>query len=282
MQNFLAKCGAIALLVGGFVCTGDLGRLSAKGARLLNATTVPQLKKAGEPAPALTSPPANPPSLPPAPGWSPLETPAEVSALPQAPQASASSGLDAPQGDTRADPAPASTSTSTAPAPSVRPLDAHPADAPVGWPADVPPPPANALSTIGLASLAPGDRVFVWLSRAAHGGKHITPHLLVAFDIVDPTTAEVLEHRHSVSPSSGASASGGAFASRGASASAALFIGRSTQPTAPLTAGNSRQIDCGEPLSVAALAGSHASSAPGIVDHLGVVTALAVAKANPE
>jgi len=149
--------------------------------------------------------------------------------------------------------------------------------------------------------------VFVWLSRAAHGGKHITPHLLVAFDIVDPTTAEVLEHRHSVSPSSGASASGGAFASRGASASAAaqatsqspprrvrivenqpksllsaLFIGRSTQPTAPLTAGNSRQIDCGEPLSVAALAGSHASSAPGIVDHLGVVTALAVAKANPE
>ena len=224
----------------------------------------------------------------------------------QAPPASASSGLDAFRGDTRADPAPAS--TSTAPAPSARPLGAHPADAPVGWPADVPPPPANSLSTVTLASLAPGDRVFVWLSRAAHGGKHITPHLLVAFDIVDPTTAEVLEHRHTVSPSGGAVASGGAFASGGGSFGAAaqatsqspprrvrivenqpksmlsaLFMGRSAQPTgAPLTAGNSRQIDCGEPLSVAALAGSHASSSPEKVDHLGVVTALAVAKANPE
>ena len=144
--------------------------------------------------------------------------------------------------------------------------------------------------------------MFVWLSRAAHDGKHITPHLLVAFDIVDPTTAEVLEHRHSVSPSGGAFASGGGSFGAAAQATSqspprrvrivenqpksllsALFMGRSAQPTgSPLTAGNSRQIDCGEPLSVAALAGSHASSSPGKVDHLGVVTALAVAKANPE
>ena len=312
MQNFFAKCGVLALLVGGFVCTGDLGRLTAKGARLLNATTVPQMEKAREPAkplppqqaqgvPAapLTSPPADSPSLSPASSWSPPETPAGVSALPPAnPAVGSSSGLDVPRSDSKADPAP----TLPPPAPSARPLSAHPTDAPVGWPADVPPPPANALSTVTLASLEPGDRVFVWLSRAAHGGKHVTPHLLVAFDIVDATAAEVLEHRHSVSPSGGAFASGGVFASGGAQATSqspprrvrivenppksllsTLVLGRAVQTNgAPRSAGNSRQIDCGEPLSVAALAGSHASSSPTTVDHLGVVTALAVAKANPE
>jgi len=295
MQNFLAKCGVLALLVGGFVCTGDLGRLSAKGARLLNATTVPQSEKAGEPSPPLTSPSP----LPPASSWPPLETPVGVSALPPAtPSASASSGLDVPRGDPRAETAPALPGA----APSARPLSAHPADAPVGWPADVPPPPANTLSAVTLASLAPGDRVFVWLSRAAHGGKHVTPHLLVAFDIVDATAAEVLEHRHSVSPSGGGSPGGGVSSGGGTqgpnqspprrvrivenqpkSLLSALFLGRAAQTSeAPLTAGNSRQITCGEPLSVAALAGSHASSSPTLVDHLGVVTALAVAQANPE
>ena len=166
----------------------------------------------------------------------------------------------------------------------------------MGWPADVPPPPANALSTVTLASLEPGDRVFVWLSRAAHGGKHVTPHLLVAFDIVDATAAEVLEHRHSVSHSGGAFASGDAQATSQSpprrvrivenppkSLLSTLFLGRAAQTSRdPLAAGNSRQIICGEPLSVAALAGSHTSSSPTTVDHLGVVTALAVAKANPE
>jgi len=250
MQNFLAKCGAIALLVGGFVCTGDLGRLSAKGARLLSATTAPELEKAGETAPSPTSPSVASPSLSP---------------------------------------------TSAGPAPGGGPLSAHPADAPVGWPADVPPPPANALSTVTLASLAPGDRVFVWLSRATHGGKHVTPHLLVAFDIVDATAAEVLEHRHCVAPT-GAFTSGGPQATsqapprrvrivenRPKSLLSALFLGRAAKTSiVPLAAENSRQITCGEPLSVAALAGSHASSAPAMVDHLGVVTALAVVKANPE
>jgi hypothetical protein len=124
----------------------------------------------------------------------------------------------------------------------------------------------------------------------------------VAFDIVDATAAEVLEHRHSVAPGGGSSFGGGVSASGGAhgtsqspprrvrivenqpkSLLSALFLGRAAKTSgAPLTAGNSRQIDCGEPLSVAALTGSHASSSPAMVDHLGVVTALAVAKANPE
>ena len=147
------------------------------------------------------------------------------------------------------------------------------------------------------ASLAPGDRVFVWLSRAAsHGGKHVTPHLLVAFDIVDATAGEVLEHRHSVSPGGGAFASGGAQATSQSpprrvrivenqpkSLISLLFPARTASASgAPLNAGNSRQITCGQPLSVAALAGSHASSSSAAVDHLGVVTALAVAKASPE
>ena len=41
MQTFLAKCAALALIVGGFACTGDLARLAARFTRLLNATTVP-------------------------------------------------------------------------------------------------------------------------------------------------------------------------------------------------------------------------------------------------
>jgi hypothetical protein len=41
MQTLLVKCAALAVIVGGFACTGDVARLAARFTRLLNATTVP-------------------------------------------------------------------------------------------------------------------------------------------------------------------------------------------------------------------------------------------------
>ncbi|NDC54974.1 MAG: hypothetical protein EBZ74_12060 [Planctomycetia bacterium] len=59
MQPLLGKLAAVAVLVGGFAATGDLRRLTDRGWRLLNATTVP----AGH-EPAAAAQPAQPPHLP--------------------------------------------------------------------------------------------------------------------------------------------------------------------------------------------------------------------------
>jgi len=54
MQTFLAKCTALAVLLGGFFVTGDVTKLAEQGKKLLNATTVPEagLSEAMPPAPA--------------------------------------------------------------------------------------------------------------------------------------------------------------------------------------------------------------------------------------
>lgn len=41
MHNLLGTCLAIGILVGGFAVTGDLGRLAARGMRVIQATDVP-------------------------------------------------------------------------------------------------------------------------------------------------------------------------------------------------------------------------------------------------
>lgn len=41
MENLLGTCLAIGILVGGFAVTGDLGRLAARGMRVIQATDVP-------------------------------------------------------------------------------------------------------------------------------------------------------------------------------------------------------------------------------------------------
>jgi hypothetical protein len=74
-------------------------------------------------------------------------------------------------------------------APPVQPAPPAPAearDAPVGHPVAAPRLPVSTLESLDLRTLAPGKRLAVWVG---------TPPALVAFDVVDPTSGEVLEQQ---------------------------------------------------------------------------------------
>ena len=130
MQTFLAKCTALAVLLGGFAITGDFSRLAARGTALLNATGVPN---SGEP-------PADQP--PGGPAWPLPPTTAEPAGQPVP-------AAEAP------------------PAPEPPPPVVHATDAPLGRRVSQPSPPANAADAIDLASLQTGDRMLVWIGRSA-------------------------------------------------------------------------------------------------------------------
>lgn len=73
--------------------------------------------------------------------------------------------------------------------PPVQPAPPAPAearDAPVGHPVSAPRLPVSTLESLDLRTLAPGKRLAVWVG---------TPAALVAFDIVDPASSEVLEQQ---------------------------------------------------------------------------------------
>ena len=57
MQTFLAKCSALALIIGGFIFTGDLSRLAERAKRFVNEGSIP-----GDPA--AETPPAGSPTAP--------------------------------------------------------------------------------------------------------------------------------------------------------------------------------------------------------------------------
>ena len=126
MQNFFAKTVALAMLLGGFGLTGDLGWLAERGSRVLGAADVP----AGQSqAPdQLGEPVAPPPAIaPPAPAMFAPPTPA-------APHAAA-----APP------PAPA-------------------AAEPLAQPTALPKPPVGGPEQIAWTALDTGSRVVVWLA----------------------------------------------------------------------------------------------------------------------
>jgi hypothetical protein len=74
-------------------------------------------------------------------------------------------------------------------APPVQPAPPAPAearDAPVGRPVAAARLPVSTLESLDLRTLAPGKRLAVWVG---------TPPALVAFDVVDPASGEVLEQQ---------------------------------------------------------------------------------------
>jgi hypothetical protein len=78
--------------------------------------------------------------------------------------------------------------------PAVQPVQSAPAapapadarDAPVGHPVAAARLPVSTLESLDLRTLAPGKRLAVWVG---------TPPALVAFDVVDPASGEVLEQQ---------------------------------------------------------------------------------------
>lgn len=164
MQSFLAKCAALGIVAGGFALTGDLGRLAARGRRLLDATGVPAYGSVGrtETAAGQALLPAVSPGRAPAPAEQPPAAKPQARPLP---------------GDTVAD-APADT----------------PADAPVGRP--VPPlPSSGGVAAVDLRQIAPGGRVLIWVRRPGAAAIGQEDRELIALDVIDPATGEALEHR---------------------------------------------------------------------------------------
>lgn len=160
MQTFLAKCAALAVLLGGFFATGDVAKLVEQGTKLLNATTVPEASLAE----AFPSEPAVPPSYRAA-----APAPAQPVPSPAQPESQ---------------PAVAAMPTAPEPAPATHPR------APLGHRVTRPVPPADSPAAIELASLRAGDRLLVWVGRSP------TTTIAIAYDIVDPAAGEALEHRH--------------------------------------------------------------------------------------
>jgi len=195
MHNPLGKIALLALLGGGFAATGDLGRLAARGMKLLEAKTVPSEQPALDatpPAPAAAEPPTAP----------------------------AAAGSPAP---------------AAAPAPPVHlvddeaPIPVPAAEAPAPFPPRLPAPGAGP-AEIDFATLAPGTRVLVWLPPEA--GRPGRPRCL-AFDAVAPRTGEALLHREvTVVPGGTATRTGGATSRVAirAGGSTGLFAG-STAPS---------------------------------------------------
>ena len=107
------------------------------------------------------------------------------------PDTVAGSQAPAPQHPAAPTAAPGETPAPAA-ASAVSPPPADHRDAPLGRPVDSHRLPTSTLDTVDLRTLAVGSRVMVWIG---------TPPAAVAFDVVDPAVAEVLEQ--SVSPAGG-------------------------------------------------------------------------------
>jgi hypothetical protein len=162
MHNPLGKLALLALLGGGFAVTGDLSRLTARGMRLLESTTVPSEQSAADalpPAPVAEAPPSMPPVV-------------------------------------AAAPSPAPAAASVQPTPPVHLIDD---EAPIPVPvADAPdthsprlPAPGTGPAAVDFATLPPGTRVLVWLpADAGRPGWH----RCLAIDVVAPQTGEALLH----------------------------------------------------------------------------------------
>ncbi|MGB8852018.1 MAG: hypothetical protein WCC69_00445 [Pirellulales bacterium] len=162
MHNPLGKLALLALLGGGFTVTGDLGRLTDRGMRLLESTTVPAEQPTADavppppgPADAALAPEHNPPSPPPAP------------APPQ-------------------------------PSPHVHliddeaPIPVPATEAPVSQPPRLPATGTGA-TAVDLTMLRAGTRVLIWLpAEAGRPGWH----RCLAIDVVAPQTGEALLHHH--------------------------------------------------------------------------------------
>jgi hypothetical protein len=135
MQNFFAKTVAVAMLVGGFGLTGDLGWIAERGSRVLGAADVPGVTSLGPGAEQLGEPAGPAPVL--------------------APPAPAGFGPSAP-----ATPLGSPAASPPAPPPA--------AEEPLGRPTTLPKPPAGGPEQIAWTALDTGSRVVVWLAGPPH------------------------------------------------------------------------------------------------------------------
>ncbi len=155
MHNPLGKLALLALLGGGFAVTGDLGRLAARGIRLLESKTVPSEQAVADAGPA-----------------APEATTTSAAAFSPPPPAAAQPSLPNHIID---DEAPIPVPATEAPATQSPRLPA----------------PGTSPTAVDIASLSPGARLLVWLpADAGRPGWH----RCLAIDVVAPQAGEALLH----------------------------------------------------------------------------------------
>jgi hypothetical protein len=188
MRTVLAKCCVLALIAGGFAFTGDAGRVFARGRRVLESTTLPRQ--------AAESPVEGPSAAAADQGTPPRSGHDAVAVAPTEPPAAAGEPIGGEPAFTVA--------VDETLAPSAPRALAPPADAPIGAPAAGMAPPATSPEWIDLATLSPGDRIVVWVARRG-SRKGTAGSVMIALDVIDPQSAEVLEQRHASGGEQGAS-----------------------------------------------------------------------------
>ncbi len=174
MQTFLAKCSALAVILGGFLFTGDVAWLTQRGMRLLNAKTIPSETL----RPEIISNEQSNRQAPQPPVASPAPTKAfadHVQSLPLLPSSVPATAAHAP--DTLQEP---------------------PATGVISLPTD------GGLECVDFSQLRIGDRVLIWVTHevGAPSGRP-APQAVIAFDVIDPFSGEALEQRHLTAGASG-------------------------------------------------------------------------------
>jgi hypothetical protein len=159
MSTILSRIAAIGIIAGGFALTGDLGRLVKRGLEVVNSRDIPAARS-DDAAPSAEA------------------AAQEIEAVAAAAETIAAGGL-APAAKPAAEPAakPASESSRGKPA-IARAADFRP--------------PQGGIDAVELATLAPGNRVVVWLAMPRRSGGRA--YRCLVFDLIDPTSGEALAY----------------------------------------------------------------------------------------
>lgn len=158
MSSILSRIAAVGIIAGGFALTGDLGRLAKRGLEVVNSRDIPT-SHADDATPATES------------------AAQEIETVAAAAEAVAAGG---PAVTTVGKPA---AGNPAAEASRGKPALARDADFR---------PPLGGVDAIELATLAPGNRVVVWLAMPRSSGGRA--YRCLVFDLIDPASGEALSY----------------------------------------------------------------------------------------
>jgi hypothetical protein len=159
MSSILSRIAAVGIIAGGFALTGDLGRLAKRAVEVVNSRDIPAARP-DDATPAAES------------AAQEIETVAAAAAKTTAAGGPATTAAGKP-----------ATGKPAAEASRGKPVLARDADFR---------PPQGGVDAIELATLAPGNRVVVWLTMPRSSGGRA--YRCLVFDLIDPASGEALAY----------------------------------------------------------------------------------------
>jgi hypothetical protein len=161
MSSILSRIAAVGIIAGGFALTGDLGRLAKRAVEVVNSRDIPAARSDDATA----------------------TTPAAESSAQEIETGTAAAETTAAGG-------PATTGAGK-PAAGKPAAEASRGKAALARDADFRPP-QGGVDAIELATLAPGNRVVVWLTMPRSSGGRA--YRCLVFDLIDPASGEALAY----------------------------------------------------------------------------------------